>query len=247
MLNIMEAGGSAASLGGELRTSQKEIKEKEKVKWNSSEFVRLQTGFQNNLYQELIDERLDQLKQDGELSDKDIQSMSQEDRQMKAMDEITAFSDNHAAAYKFLIRTNQEVFDKISGLEKDNPGAPLKKTESEERQKEYARMKEEYKKTEPQRKELSQKILAELRSEKMRLLNKVMEGVKVGKKIEKGGISIDEFVECIAGPFEELFQNNNEKIMEAMNRPEAASEIFKNELQEIINKRLPQEATQRPN
>jgi hypothetical protein len=74
-----------------------------------------------------------------------------------------------------------------------------------------------------------------------------MEGMRVGKKIEKGGISLDEFMQHIIKNFDELYQDNKDGLMAVMNSPAEAQVLFSKELQDIVNNRLPQEAAQRPN
>ncbi len=240
----MDGGSHMEALPSQHLLDRKEIKSVPPE--NSPEFL-IAARFQNNIFQVITDQRLDALKKQGELTDQEIEKMTPEERSMKAMDEIMAFGDNYGAAYKFLIKTDLELFDQVYSSEKENPGGAPKKDSSDEVKANYEQKKEKYDAEASQRKILAEKILTELKTEKMQLLNKIMVSLKVGRKIERGGITLDEYLKFIQPSVEGLLVNDKELIMSVMNDPNKAQEIFKDHLQDITNYRPEEIAKQGPN
>jgi hypothetical protein len=213
---------------------------------NSPEFL-IAARFQNNIMEIAIDQRLAALKDEGELTEEEIAVMNPDQRMMRAADEIMAFPANHGAAYKFMIKTNPELFHQVYSFEKDNPGGGLVKSSTEDMLAAHAAKKAKYDSTKKERREVAERLFAELKTEKMRLLNKIMVGLNVSKKIEKGGITLDEYLKFIQPSVEALLVNDKELIMSVMDEPDKAREIFKDHLQDITNSRPKEIAKQGPN
>jgi hypothetical protein len=243
-LNYMDGGSHMEVLPSQHSLDRKEIKSVPPE--NSPEFI-LAARFQNNIFQVITDQRLDILKREGELTDQEIEKMTPEERSMKAMDEIMAFGDNYGAAYKFLIKTDIGLFNQVYSFEKENPGGVPKKDSSAEVKASYAQKKEKYDAEANQRKVLAEKILSELKTERMQLLNKIMVSLKVGKKIDRGGITLDEYLNFIQPSVEALLVNDKELMMSVMNDPDKAQKIFKDHLQDIADSRPEEIAKQGPN
>jgi len=255
---LFNEGYLAEGTDSKEKTENPPQRNKKEIKWDSPEFVKLQTGFQNNIYRAIIDEEIEKLKkpknEGGEgLTAEDIEKMTLEERQLKAWNGIEDFGNNHAAAYKYLLKINREIFDSVAELEENNPGAPPKKSKTDSleeyntKKENYDTAKAEYDKSEVKRKELATRILNELRTDKMRLLNKVMEGLKVNKPFSKGGITFEEFMNYIKESFEEKYMNNRDHLKMVIDKSEETQEIFKEELQKIINNRSEKEAAEMPN
>jgi hypothetical protein len=114
---------------------------------DSAEFLKCQTGFQASIIEYLTNENVkkveEELRSAGK-SDDEIGKKKIEVANAAMMD----FLDNHAAAYKYLLKKDSSQSVEIIRLEKQNPGPSKKNTETAE---EYAQKKELYDATKEER------------------------------------------------------------------------------------------------
>jgi hypothetical protein len=205
---------------------------------DSAEFLKCQTGFQASIIEYLTNENVkkveEELRSAGK-SDDEIGKKKIEVANAAMMD----FLDNHAAAYKYLLKKDSSQSVEIIRLEKQNPGPSKKNTETAE---EYAQKKELYDATKEERMSLAESIIQELNSQKMTIINGVLEQLKVGRKLEKGGILPAEFMDFCDPAFEKMYTENPQSLKEAVANQKVA-EFFSKQIAAIKeNRRLVEES-----
>jgi hypothetical protein len=229
-------GGLGAE--GKLNTGFSEnFGEKKLPAENSPEFMRV-VRFQNNILELIVDQKIDSLIKAGELKEEGIKEMNVDQKSQYAQEEIMSFGKKYGAVYKILIKTNPDLFSRIYELEKDNPGGKPVSGSSGEKMAEYNLAKIKYETTKDERRKLAQEIFSDLNSEEKQFLNNVMVCLMVDKKAEKGGMTMDEFIQYVQPKFEDLYSSRDPNLLEAGNDSQKVQNMFQKEIETVKQKRI---------